>query len=147
LPPKKKPTAGEVIRAAVDHLRAGGPPRPDLADAVQEMADQRFRGWAGVEGTVVSFRADKALIEGVGEGRLQHVAEQGCRAFVDGDLEPVRTVRGPAGQKTRTSVRIGDALYAQVMTRCKTLSAALGWTVKPVNVFVAAFEQDTAARE
>ncbi|NUR01409.1 MAG: hypothetical protein HOY79_34240 [Streptomyces sp.] len=145
--PSHKPTAGEVIRAAISHLRTGGPARPDLADAVEAMAEQRFRGWAGAEGTTVKFKADRELLSGVGAGRVQKVAEEGCRRFVAGQLVPARTVRGAAGQKTSTSVRVDDDLLARVTARCTQLSADLGWTVKPVNVLVAAFEEDVAARE
>ena len=143
--PKKKATARQVIADAIRHLRAGGPARPDLADAVEELADQRFRGWSGVEGTIVSFKADRDLLTQVGEGRLSQVAESGCRQFLDGQLQPKRTVRGPAGQKAPTSVRIDTALLARVEARCKELSAEWGWTARPVNVFVAAFEQDVSA--
>ncbi|MFI5814883.1 hypothetical protein ACIA7S_28490 [Streptomyces sp. NPDC051643] len=134
-----------MIRDAISHLRAGGPARPDLADAVEELAQQRFRGWAGVEGEAITFRADRDLLARVGEGRLNQVAVDGCTRFLSGTLEPTETVRGPAEQKARTSVRISSDLLARVETRCKELSAKLGWTVRPVNVFVAAFEQDAPA--
>ncbi|MEE1838121.1 hypothetical protein [Streptomyces sp. SP17KL33] len=145
MPSTKKPTARKLIEEAISHLRRGGPARPDLADAVTELAEQRYRGWAGVEGTVVSFKADRSLLARVGEGRLSQVAEQGCEDFLNGELEPVRTVRGPAGQKGPTSVRIPDDLLARVEARCKERSTSLGWTVRPVNVFVAAFEADLSA--
>ncbi|WP_333745488.1 hypothetical protein [Streptomyces sp. IBSBF 2950] len=145
MPSPHKPTAKKLIEDAISHLRQGGSARPDLADAVQELAEQRFRGWSGVEGTVVSFRADRDLLARVGEGRLTPVAHRGCERFLAGGLEPIRTVRGPAGQKAGTSVRLPDDLLARVEARCKQVSAELGWTVKPVNVFVAAFEADVPA--
>lgn len=139
---KKTPTARGLIEDAIKHLRKGGPARPDLADAVQELASQRFRGWSGVEGVVVSFRADRDLLARVGEGRQSRVAEEGCARFLAGELEPTRTVRGPAGQKAPTSVRIPEELLGKVTDRCKALSAELGWTVRPVNVIIAALEED-----
>lgn len=148
VPSPKKTSAAQTVRDAIDALRAGTGPRPDLADAVEELADQRYRGWSGAAGTVVSFRADRELLARVGEGRQSQVAEAGCTRFLNGQLEPVRTVRGPAGAKAPTSVRIPDDLLARVEARCKELSAQLGWTVRPVNIFIAAFEDDTAtARE
>ncbi|MDX3122772.1 hypothetical protein [Streptomyces scabiei] len=147
MPSPHKPTAKKLIEDAISHLRQGGPARPDLADAVKELAEQRFRGWTGIEGTVVSFRADRDLLTRVGEGRLTQVAQQGCEQFLAGELQPTRTVRGPAGQKAPTSVRIPEDLLARVDARCKAMSAELGWNVKPVNVFVSALEADAAPRE
>jgi hypothetical protein len=147
VPSSKKPTASQLLTEAIGALRAGTGPRPDLADAVQELAEQRLRNWTGAGGTIVSFRADSDLLAKVGDGRLSQVAEQGCQRFLEGQLEPARTVRAAAGTKAPTSVRIDDGLLARVDTRCKELSTQVGWKVRPVNVFVAAFEADTATRE
>lgn len=137
----------KTIEDAVGALREGTGPRPDLADAVQELVDQRFHEWSGT-GTTVPFKADRHLLARVGEGHLEKVAIDGCRRFVAGRLAPVRTVVGTAGSKRTTSVRIPDDLLAQVKARCEALSVELGWTVRPVNVFVAAFEAaDRAARK
>lgn len=145
--PKRKSTARQLIQEAIGHLRRGGPARPDLADAVADLAAQRYRGFEGTTGTTVPFRADRELLARVGKGRINEVARSGCERFLAGDLQPARTVRGPAEQKTHTSVLIDPDLLARVNARCAEVSAELGWTVKPVNVFVAAFEQDAPATE
>jgi hypothetical protein len=128
----------KTVEDAISALRHGTPePRPDLANAVQELADQRFKEWSG--GKTVPFKADAALLAQV-EGRLERIVADGCEKFLAGQLEPAPTVKGPAGSKRPTSVRVNDDLLARVMARCEELSAELGWKVRPVNVFVAAFQ-------
>ncbi|RPE39701.1 hypothetical protein EDD90_2718 [Streptomyces sp. Ag109_O5-1] len=136
----------KTIEDAIGALRDGTGPRPDLADAVQELADQRYKEWSGT-GTTVPFKADIDLLARVGEGRLEKVVADGCARFLVGELEPVRTVRGAAGAKRPTSVRVDNDLLARVTARCDELSERLGWKVRPVNVFVAAFEAAPPATE
>lgn len=144
MPSPKKPTSRQLVEEAISLLRAGTPARPDLADAVEDLAQQRFRGWTGAGGTVMAFRADRAMLAAVGEGRLSQVAVAGCIRFLDGQLEPERTTRGAAGEKKQTSVRIPADLLARVDARCAEVTPSLGWTVRPVNVVVAALREDAS---
>lgn len=139
-PKKERTTKQERVQAVISELRDSG--RPDLADKLEQLVETT-PGWESrpAEGTTVPFKADRDLLARVGERRLTQVAQEGCRRFLDGELEPVRTVRGSAGQKRNTSVRIPEDLLARVTDRCEQVSPAYGWTVRPVNVFVAAFEE------
>lgn len=141
-PHPSRPHDRNKVEAALAKLAAVD---PEAATLLRSQATQP--GWElrPPQNPNKSFKVDKDLVRRAkakaAAGELTAVILAGARRFIAGGLEPSRTVKGAADSKEKVNVRVPADLEAALLERCAARSTELGWTVRPVNVFVAALEE------
>lgn len=151
--PKPGPTQRDLIREAVDALRAGTGPRPDLADAVQHFtstAAAAERKTSTLPLYISKATWARAKRKATAEGRTRSdVIEDGYRELLAGRFTPARPARsdwgsGAGDAKGTVSIRLREGLAElvdQVAAYIPADPLEFIWEASPAQVAVAWLEQ------
>jgi hypothetical protein len=148
----------ELTKQAAEHLRTGGPARPELADAVDFLLTDEGRkfivrlGWQDTAQRKpnlameipVTLRDDIKEVAAAAGAKLEAEAEHALREFLAGRFTPAQPKKAPRGKtpaKANLNVRVDRELRRRADELGQRLLAEdeLDWAPRASNVIVSWF--------